>query len=70
MEMCKLIFKALYDTSSTTDLGTLYSCRNILDARNVTAATKDFYANEEFIDSVTTAYIIMGTILHPDLAKL
>lgn len=60
MEMVKLIFKTLYDTKSSKDIGSLYSCRNILDARNVTAECKDYYSNEQFIDTVTDSYAVLG----------
>ena len=76
LEIIFLAWKLLYDTSSSGDLGSLYSFRNILNARNVTGdATKTYYANDELMRTTTNAYLLLGMcymvyLLGPNRVKI
>ncbi|XP_048238711.1 uncharacterized protein LOC125372507 [Haliotis rufescens] len=70
-EFLKLIWSLLYDTSSSNSIGTLYAARNKMNSRNVPSDPHDnFYASSEFMDKVTTAYIIAGGLHHFKMENL
>lgn len=61
MALLRLIFKVLYDVDSSSDCGTLYACKNVINARNVTTNVgKDYHAGSELVNHVTQAYVISG----------
>lgn len=61
MALLRLIFKVLYNDKSSSDCGTLYACKNVINANNITSeAGKDYYAGSELVDNVTKAYVITG----------
>lgn len=65
MALLRLIYKLLFDSKSSSDIGSLYSCKNLIDAKNVSGdAGKDFYPCAELVDNVTTAYVVIGKIMN------
>ncbi|XP_070546984.1 uncharacterized protein [Ptychodera flava] len=64
-EWQKVIWKHLYSTSSSRDIGTLYAARNALKAHNVSSTpSKDFYASAELLNKFTDAYLVSGALHH------
>lgn len=67
----QVIWHHLYDTTSCRDKGTIYAARNLLDARNVSNDPhNNFYACSEFLNKVTSAYLICGALHHFGMEKL
>ena len=51
---------AMLDKRSSGDVGTIFSCRNLIDASYNTSAKKDFHHNGDLLDKITHAYVILG----------
>ena len=61
----QVIWKLLYSTSSAKDIGTMYSAKHTLNAKNVPQDPhSDFYASSEFCEKFISAYIILGAMHH------
>lgn len=59
MEVLQIAWK-LYSKDSSADVGTLFSCRNMIDANTRPKAKEDYHNNGEFLDKVTHAYVLTG----------
>lgn len=60
MEVLSLLYKLAYHEGSSQDIGSLYSCRNLINAKTTKKASKDYFNNGEFADKVTAAYVNLG----------
>lgn len=61
MALLRLIYKLLYDTKSSCDIGTLHACKNVISSGHFSANVgKDFYKCSELVNNVISAYIITG----------
>ena len=59
----QVIWHHLYSAKSAKSIGTLFSARNIIEARNVTSDPKDnFYAASDLLEKYTDAYLITGAL--------
>lgn len=59
------IYQQFYTEKSSSDKGSLYHLRNLINRRNVTGpedVTSNFRSHQQFVDDVTDAYIV-GTFL-------
>ncbi|XP_019863233.1 PREDICTED: uncharacterized protein LOC109592137, partial [Amphimedon queenslandica] len=57
--LLEIIWKRLYSTVSITDHGTLQQLRNLINRRNVVSdPKKDVNATEDFLNLVTTSYVL------------
>ena len=64
-----MIWSLFYSTSSSSEHGTLYQLRNLINRRNVVAKPmKDFNACDDFFITVLTGHIIAAAmkVLHID----
>ena len=63
----QVIWSLFYSTSSSSEHGTLYQLRNLINRRNVVATPmKDFIACDDFFITVLTGHIIAAAmkVLH------
>ncbi|XP_072166071.1 uncharacterized protein [Diadema setosum] len=59
----QVIWKTLYDPSSSADQGTLYAARNFLEARNVTSnPMKNINAAADVVEKFTVALVIAAAL--------
>ncbi len=59
------MWRRLYDTKSGMERDTLYQLRNLINRRNVKKEVKsDVNAIEDFIEVVTTGYIVSAVMTH------
>ena len=55
----QVIWKRLYKTASSKEIGTLHQLRNVINRRNVTTKPKkDFNAHDDFFTLVVTGYVL------------
>ena len=59
METLAITWK-LFNKDTSADVGTLFSCRNIISAPTTMNPRKQYYNNGDFMDKVTSAYVLSG----------
>lgn len=70
MEVLAMTWKVLLSMESGCDHGTLYCCRNILNATLTSEPRKEYFKNGSLMDKTTKAYAVLGKCtLYTDLPK-
>ena len=68
MEVLAMTWKVLLSMESGCDHGTLYCCRNILNATLTSEPRKEYFKNGSLMDKTTKAYAVLGKCtLYTDL---
>ena len=60
MALLRLIYKLLYDTKSSGDIGTLHACKNVISSGHSLQMSEKTYKCSELVKNVISAYIITG----------